>query len=432
MYSTTIKISNEIKNNCNDVCFNDTHKIIFKINKCIDKCSNDPNYKYEYKNVCYSTCPTGTNKKDNEYICEESDENVRCEHFYFYDFNHTECHDIIPEGYYLNDSMLKLLDKCHSNCKTCNKKYNETNNNCLTCKQSLFFNFGNCILNCSNGFFTDLSNNNICKCPFNKKCKECSEESIYHDLCISCNNDEHFYQILNDNENQSSFMNCSQELERYYVDNNILKPCYHSCKNCFDEGNEYIHNCLECNTNYSFINDSEKIGNCYEKCEFYYFFDSENKYICTLNYSCPVKYSKLIKEKNKCIDYCDKDDIYIYEFNNTCYEFCPNGTHNSSENYLMCEEDLICEKYYNYEYTKCLDNIPNGYYLNDSIAKTIDKCDVKCNSCDNESVYYNLCISCNNETGYYPKENDISNRNTYINCYNFTFEAYFLDTLDKI
>ena len=39
----------------------------------------------------------------------------------------------------------------------------------------------------------------------------------------------------------------------------------------------------------------------------------------------------------KCIDSCFKDDIYIYEYNNSCYEYCPNRT-KQIENEYKCLE----------------------------------------------------------------------------------------------
>ena len=35
-------------NNCNDICFSKTRKIIIEKKKCIDDCSKDNKYKYEY------------------------------------------------------------------------------------------------------------------------------------------------------------------------------------------------------------------------------------------------------------------------------------------------------------------------------------------------------------------------------------------------
>jgi surface protein len=49
---------------------------------------------------------------------------------------------------------------------------------------------------------------------------------------------------------------------------------------------------------------------------------------------------KLIIEENKCIEDCSKDEFYRLEYNNKCYESCPNHTHISSNNH-SCESDSI-------------------------------------------------------------------------------------------
>jgi hypothetical protein len=49
---------NNENNDCNDDCFKILEsKIIIEKNKCIDICENDDTYKYEYKNICYISCP---------------------------------------------------------------------------------------------------------------------------------------------------------------------------------------------------------------------------------------------------------------------------------------------------------------------------------------------------------------------------------------
>ena len=39
--------------------------------------------------------------------------------------------------------------------------------------------------------------------------------------------------------------------------------------------------------------------NCFENCSFYYYYDSENEYHCTLNDQCPDEYNRLIFDKKK-------------------------------------------------------------------------------------------------------------------------------------
>ena len=61
-------------NNCSDICFNKTIKIkINENNTCSFDCINDEVYKFEYKNMCYESCPNGThNSINNNFICEEN------------------------------------------------------------------------------------------------------------------------------------------------------------------------------------------------------------------------------------------------------------------------------------------------------------------------------------------------------------------------
>ena len=131
-------------------------------------------------------------------------------------------------------------------------------------------------------------------------------------------------------------------------------------------------------------------------------------------------------------------------------------------------------KYYNYEKTECIDDIPVGFYCNNNTLKTIDKChsncktcleggtdennncksckddgtkyfdlgnckstcenghfidenninkckcskNKKCKLCSAESNQNDLCLSCNKEDNYYPKINDETNFDSFINCYN--------------
>ena len=141
---------------------------------------------------------------------------------------------------------------------------------------------------------------------------------------------------------------------------------------------------------------------------------------------------KLIKEKYICIDECKNDNTYRYEFNKICYINCPEGTHISSKNNYVCELELICENYYNYEHTECLNEIPEGYFLNDTDRRTIDKCDIKCKNCCLESNNDGLCISCNIDELYYPKISDNSEQNTFVECCNQKPDGYFFDSNNRV
>jgi len=53
-------------NNCSDVCFYEYKKIIYDIKKCVFSCPDE--YKYEYHDICYSSCPDGSHNINNTCI----------------------------------------------------------------------------------------------------------------------------------------------------------------------------------------------------------------------------------------------------------------------------------------------------------------------------------------------------------------------------
>ena len=111
------------------------------------------------------------------------------------------------------------------------------------------------------------------------------------------------------------------------------------------------------------------------------------------SYICFQNNSKYIVEKNICIQDCSEDNDYKYEYKNKCYRSCIN--------------------YYSYDKKECIDEIPEGFYLNDSILKTIDKCPLKCKSCSNISMENDLCILCNENYTIFSEES----KKPYIDCY---------------
>ena len=122
------------------------------------------------------------------------------------------------------------------------------------------------------------------------------------------------------------------------LEHKIYKKCYETCNKCNFIGDRYNNNCTECKTNYEFYVNSMNISNCYRKCDFYYYFDELNIFYCTGDFICPNKYNKLIINKNKCIDECNKDPIFKFEYNNTCLKECPENTISNENNYYCIEK----------------------------------------------------------------------------------------------
>ena len=291
---------------CVDECPDEYKYLIEEEMKCIDNCINDNVYKLEYNNKCYKTCPTNS----------------------YYNYEQTGCIDIIPDGFYVNDTENNTIDKC------------------------------------------DI------------KCKTCTLESVNNNLCTSCNNEKGYYK----KEDASSIINFEcfdSEPIGYYFDNmnSIYKKCYKTCKKCSERGNVENHKCSEC-----YLNSTLNGTNCYEKCDYYYYFDKDKEYHCTQKEECPNEYSKLIIEKRRCIDNCINDDIYKFEINdNICY--LPIQTHIAIDETIKIIKTDNLEPIFD---TTIINDCPDDYLF-------IDKITGKClKDCSAINFFYNLCGIRNN------------------------------------
>ena len=340
-------------NNCSKLCLISSRKFIPEKGIC--------DFKYEYDDKFYDSCPNNTYIKiDNNLTCYKE-----------------------PDGYYL-DLDDHIYKQCYPTCKKCNELGNDFDHKCLECYSNFTFikDFNNnCYEICKYYYYFDSNNNYQCTKSNNciqgndkiikekKKCiDKCANDNDYKyeynfECYYSCPNDTY---ISSDNPYK-----CYKNLEGYYLENNIYKKCYPSCKNCFDIGNEIDNKCTECYSNYSIINDINYYSNCYNVCEYYYYFDSYNNYYCTKSNECPDKYNKLIERKKKCTDNCSKDNIYKYEYNNKCYKSCPNNTHILLYNFNICEIKKIND-YNKTELFKIFSKINNNSLsLKDKYIKNI-------------------------------------------------------------
>ena len=133
---------------------------------------------------------------------------------------------------------------CSDDCFKKNIKIDITNNKCVdSCKNN------------------EYEYNNICyhECPRGTYELFCEEKE--------CNNDIKICFDINP--------------EGYYFNESInkFKKCFDTCKYCYGEGNEITNNCTECKSNYIFLNETEYKTNCFQKCQDYYYFNKDNKYI---------------------------------------------------------------------------------------------------------------------------------------------------------
>ena len=108
---------------------------------------------------------------------------------------------------------------------------------------------------------------------------------------------------------------------------------------------------------------------------------------CSENWKLNKK--KMLIENNliTCVDICEENENFIYEYNGKCNESCSNGIDDTST------------------VQKC-------------------KCELEqCHSCPLAALRKRLCTKCNDN--YYPKENDNLNIGEYINCYKDPEGYYF-------
>jgi len=173
------------------------------------------------------------------------------------------------------------------------------------------------------------------------------------------------------------FSNC---INLEYIDlSNFSEQKLGSVNNMFEAmPNNVVLCAIKSNIN-KIIEELGKTLKCYTIIEDY----------CEINWKSVQK--KIIKKTGECIDNCNNNNQYKFEYDNKCYKNCPTGTKNDQNN--KC---------------KCLD---------------------ECLECLDEENYNNLCIECNK--GYYPKENGPLYNGKFFECFNNP-QGYYLDLANYI
>lgn len=145
--------------------------------------------------------------------------------------------------------------------------------------------------------------------------------------CI-CDNTNGYYFINNSIYLDDNCYNEQTKPVNFYLnqENKIYEMCQKNCETCNNHGNEIENNCTSCINNYIKIKDINNITNCVPKCDYYYYFTKYNIYTCTSSFKCPEEAKLFIREKNKCINNCQNDDIYNYQYSGECFTKCPNDT----------------------------------------------------------------------------------------------------------
>ena len=253
-----------------------TNKTVYKIciirkgDECLYKCDNDilPTFDSTGYNNCENKCESKIFLMPDNICIKECDENLftlnnnqcwLCKDLskeYKYKFiNHTGCRkdmpinskfvnehlfliDCIEGSHYSPEQDQCILDKCHPNCIQCTSfSENYTEQNCLSCKnEKHVLENGNCVDNCSIGFF--LEGKNCKKCDIS--CKTCNKNK---NMCTECED--------------GKYLDKSSEIH-------TCKKCSENCLTCSDGEDGEIKNCILCNQSSDFIYFFNK--SCWKEC----------------------------------------------------------------------------------------------------------------------------------------------------------------------
>ena len=210
------------------------------------------------------------------------------------------------------------------------------------------------------------------------------------------------------------------------------------CEDCRDYYNYEQTGCIDTIPDGFYNNNptAKTIDKCPNECKTCTL-DSVNNNLCT---SCNVdgyyyykeddssnrdSYYKCYHKDNVQTDYYLEDNIF-----KRCYskcKTCSTAGDDNNNNCIECNDsdrevvsgNCICKNYYNYLKTACITSVPDGYYNDDTAARTIDECPTKCSKCSYSSIITNnnLCVSCNTGNGYHYKSDDSKNINSFYECY---------------
>ena len=175
------------------------------------------------------------------------------------------------------------------------------------------------------------------------KCLYCNEESLKLNKCIECNKELGYFPISY-KEKDEKYVECYNNQSK--LSNSYFEPkskaynlCFELCKTCDNGGNRNENNCTSCISGYMLSTDLMSSSNCIYNCSFYYYYNIFDQYRCTDNGQCPLDNSLLVRPKRKCVNNCNMDSTYIYQYNSECLDKCPDNTNLSEFN--ICEDNDI-------------------------------------------------------------------------------------------
>ena len=211
-------------------------------------------------------------------------------------------------------------------------------------------------------------------------------------ICIEDNVTQNLLQFGNNNCSDICFKsNIKIDLK--------LNKCVEYC-NESDFKYEYNGSCYENCPNGTYPQTIDNYLKCFAECPYYFYIEKNTgiKY-CTDNTTCPEDYNKLINETEECVNHCDEYEFHKYEFENMCYNECPEGLikvddYYSIINKYICKPSCTKKKpYINLVNQECVENcLFNDFISNQCIL------DYKDDNNKEENIKFNDYILHNFET----------------------------------
>ena len=193
------------------------------------------------------------------------------------------------------------------------------------------------------------------------------QEPDYDILCNLSEKEENY--PLNSQESYKNFYT-PKVLIGKQVNYKFSLLCYNSCLSCYEISDDpQDHKCRECKPNYYFLKDT---FNCFSELEGHYV-DQDSKVFLP----CYSRCKTCLKKEDSSIKMNCQSCFPPYKF------------------YARSTNCLSCPKLVNYEQTDCLDELPEGYFIDDDYLGTIGKCHEYCKTCDDYPTYWSMnCIEC--------------------------------------
>ena len=198
--------------------------------------------------------------------------------FYYYNYIQNECTPKIPQGFYENDSFHKTIDQCNIKCANCTFESAQYDL-CLSCNKQYNYisidnelwnidNYVNCFNSTPDGYFYNSAQSTYQKC--HKNCKTCQKEgNDYQNLCDSCY----------DNSTLFINTNCYPKCKYYYYFDSFYNYHCTERDNCTKEYRYKMNTnqSLSFQVKGSYY---MKYKRCYKKCPDNSHISYDDKYIC--------------------------------------------------------------------------------------------------------------------------------------------------------